>query len=208
MSLIQLIMSVMLALTPAKARPNENSAQMATYQAIAQGINAAVDAPIVELPFDGPAAKEASAIALASIAKNESDFRQEVRDCHIKGDNGRSISVFQLIRGPGRLKYSEKDICLDDGLAAKLSLNVLTWYKREWSLKSLFQGYATGSPYLKSQGATNQHAYFTNQLAANKIRLFRKPGFSKFYAESTEPVVTSSDDGGTIQTRTASLTSR
>jgi hypothetical protein len=179
---------------------------MATYEAIAQGINAAVEAPIAELPFDGPAAKEASAIALASIAKNESDFRQEVRDCRIKGDNGRSISVFQLIRGPGRLKYSEKDICLDDELAARLSLNVLTWYKHTGATKFMFQGYGTGYANLTSQGARNQNDYFTWAIAKNKIKISRKAGTAKMWAESTEPVVISSDDGGTIQSRTAALT--
>jgi hypothetical protein len=206
MSLIKLIMGVMIALMPANARPKPDSAQMATYEAIAQGINAAVDSPIVELPFDGPAAKEASAIALVAIARNESDFDQAVRDCRRKGDGGRSISTFQLINGPGRMKYSEKDICSDDALAARLGLNVLTWYKGVWEIKSLFQGYATGSPSLTSRGATNQYRYFTWSLAQNKIRLSHKPGFAKFYAESTEPVVVSTTDDGTIQKGPVALT--
>lgn len=204
MSLIKLILSTMLLLMPAQMRPSEDSAQMETYRAIAQGINAAVDSPITELPFDGPAAKEASAIALVAIARNESDFNQKVRDCRVKGDNGRSISVFQLINGPGRMKHTEKEICEDDTLAARLSLNVLTWYRYTGSSKSLFQGYGTGYANLTSRGAKNQNDYFTWAIAKNKITISRKTGTAKMWAESTEPVVVSTADG-TLPNRTAAL---
>lgn len=204
MSIYILILSVMLAITPSKLRPTTDSDRMETYKAIAQGISAAVDTPISVLPFDGPAAKEASALALAVIAFNESGYRQEVRDCRVKGDNERSATVFQLIRGPGRLTYTEKEICSDDALAARLSLNVLTWYMYTGTVKSIFQGYATGNAAIGSQGSKNQIDYFGWAVRQSKIRLVRKPETAKLWAESTEPVIASAVNDGSVQ-RSAAL---
>lgn len=206
MSLLKLILTVLIAITPANYRPAANSARMTSYEAIAQDIDSAVASPISGYPFDGPAAKEATAIALASIAMNESGMREEVRDCRIKGDSGRSISVFQLIAGPGRKGYAEKDICSDHVLAARLGLNALTWYKNVSAPINLFQGYATGNVNGHSWGARNQHQFFMSQLVASNVKLSTKPGVQRLIADYIAPPVVLSANDADPSLRTAALT--
>lgn len=171
MDILQLVVAAMLQLTPEQGRPTATSPQLDTYVAIAGGIEEAVSQPLEGvLPFSGPAAKEASALALAAVARNESGYREDVRKCTVKGDAGRSVSAFQLYRGTSRRGYSEAAICADDALAARLSLGVLSWYRTVPTVTNMFQGYASGNSTFRSRGSSNQ-AYMFSQLVSGRIRI-------------------------------------
>lgn len=97
------------------------------------------------LPFDGPAAEPASIVALLSVAYHESGFRADVQDCTIRGDMGRSISLYQLHIGPARHGHSAEEICTDNLLATRLALRYLARTARRGSVYGMFWGYA-GAP--------------------------------------------------------------
>lgn len=75
--------------------------------------------------FAGPAKDYAAATLFVSTAFRESGFRKSVQYCHVKGDQGRSISLFQLMKPwafkekiydkNGKYKwikkYTEQEIC-------------------------------------------------------------------------------------------------
>jgi transglycosylase-like protein with SLT domain len=183
MMLLELVLGVMVALTPSQWRPQEGSERSQTYRWIAQDIVMAVENPLGDLPFDGPAAKEASAVLLAAIARNESGYDPRVRNCTRRGDHGRSISVFQLIQGPSRGGYSELEICTNPQLAAKLALEVLGWYKHLGSSLLMLQGYAAGDPSAVSDAATRTYDFFVSQRTANQIKIQSQKGSSLLRAE-------------------------
>lgn len=183
MTMMELVLGAMMALTPSQWRPQEGSERSQTYREIAQDIVMAVENPLGELPFDGPAAKEASAVLLAAIARSESGFDPRVRNCTRRGDHGRSISVFQLMDGPSRGGYSEREICTNPQLAAKLALEVLGWYKDLGSSLLMLQGYAAGGPFTVSDAATQTYGFFVSQRSANEIKVKSQQGSSRLRAE-------------------------
>lgn len=165
---------------------------MATYESIAQDIEAAAHDPIGELPFDGPMAVEATELALTAIAANESSYTEEVRNCTKKGDHGRSVSSFQIFEGPGRKGHAARELCEDPVLAGKLAINILGWYQYSWQPEQLFAGYATGSGLTPNYASGRQYRLFQKMLKSQKIKISKVKGFKKFYAESTETEVVSS----------------
>lgn len=100
-----------------------------------------------KLPFHGPAAQEATALALVSIAFGETGFREGWIDCVEGGDNGRSVSAFQLMRGAAWYGAARHELCPTSPLAAYNALRVLTGYS-DRCLRSTpmgwFYGYASG----------------------------------------------------------------
>lgn len=120
---------------------------------IAREVAAVVDEHAAQdrIPFQGPAAQQATALALLEIAWHESGFRSKVENCTINGDpprrgaplsEGLAISLFQLqannhedlfitegvragTRIPRPKKYSRASICKSNALAAKLALHAL-----------------------------------------------------------------------------------
>lgn len=188
MELTALVLNVMIALTPVVARPVEDSSTMERYRGIATEISSAVETA-EQYPFEGPAAKTASAIALATIAQHESSYREAVRSCRVRGDGGQSISLFQLYRGRSWFGHSSTEICEDPVLAGKLALNVLDWYSTSRSLTSLFQGYTSGKRSITSWSATSTRRDFEKQLKVNGIKLQFRRDYSKLYAESEVPML-------------------
>ena len=191
MSISTLFLVVILALGSPRGRYSENSAAFARYDAMSTEIANAVEDPHETLPFTGPAAKEASGIALVAIAWHESNFRQVVRDCRMTGDHGASISSFQLMKGTSWFHYSKDEICTNPQLAATLALRVLNWYDRSVSTKSLFQGYATGSWAVQATAADEIRKLFEEALASQGIKVRRKPHTTKLYADFEPPMVMS-----------------
>lgn len=100
----------------------------ARYDSIATDI-AAVLSDETEVPlFQGPAGREATALLLATIAWHESGFRKDVDSCKgalSRGDQGRSVGLLQVMRGPNYEGHSAKEICSDRQLAIRLGLHVL-----------------------------------------------------------------------------------
>lgn len=113
---------------------------------IARDFIAAVDAA-PRLPFDGPAAKETADVLLLAVAFHESGLRESVQDCTYCDtdpracDGGRSMSMFQLMRGRAWGKHTKEEICSDNRLAARLALHWLTRFSNG-GLPAMFQSYA------------------------------------------------------------------
>jgi hypothetical protein len=104
-------------------------------------------AELDRIPFSGPAAQQATVLALLEIAWHESGFRSKVEDCTITGDlpakwskpnEGRAVSLFQLQSNnwydlfemtktkPPRHRWHKRDaICKSNPLATRLALGAL-----------------------------------------------------------------------------------
>jgi hypothetical protein len=127
---------------------------------IAREVAAVVDEHAAQdrIPFTGPAAQQATVLALLEIAHHESGFRSKVEDCRITGDlpahwskitEGRAVSLFQLqannhedlfvtegVRAgtsiPRPKKYSRAAICKSNELAVTLALYTLM--RKAWTV--------------------------------------------------------------------------
>ena len=98
------------------------------YESIAEDITAVAMDEAEPPLFTGPAAREATAALLSTIAWHESGFRKDVDNCrgtYSKGDAGRSISLLQVMSGPNYEGHSATEICEDRRLAIRLGLHVL-----------------------------------------------------------------------------------
>jgi hypothetical protein len=113
----------------------------------------------VELQEDGevPAHVAATATLLWAIAYHESGLRQSVRDCRVAGDNGRSMGLFQLMKGWAWQGHSKEEICGSDEVQARLALALLHRYRAmspHTTPMFWINGYASGNGGLTTQQAT------------------------------------------------------
>lgn len=142
MNLAGLTLAAILSLLPATA---DQAAERARLDPLAAAIAAAVLAGA--LPFEGPAAKEGSALALAAIAWHESNFDARVLDCRRKGTRG-DATAFQLLGPMARGGYTVAELCASFRLAADRALAVLVTHARRcrWGgFASMLGGYGSGS---------------------------------------------------------------
>jgi hypothetical protein len=119
------------------------------YESIADDIGAVVMDESEPPLFAGPAGREATGVLLSAIAWHESGFRKDVDVCkgaRSKGDNGRSIGLLQVMKGPNYEGHSATEICDDRRLAIRLGLHVLRRAKEacHGSPRSWLQSYAAG----------------------------------------------------------------
>lgn len=157
---------------------------------IAREVSAVVDehAALGRIPFEGPAAQQATTLTLLEIARHESGFRQKVEDCRITGDlptrhskidEGLAISLFQLqansredlfemttTKPPRHRRYSREAVCGSNALAAKLALHALMrapWVQRgstrPASVASMFHSYASGKAKVTKAGTEHIEAF-------------------------------------------------
>lgn len=98
---------------------------------------------------------------LAAAATHESGLRVSVENCHHNGDNGKSLGLGQVMRGPNWEGHSQKEICGNRKLQLKLALHVLD---RCWegtpNHEAAFRCYAAGDAKKFSWSARNQHLMF------------------------------------------------
>jgi hypothetical protein len=131
------------------------AADRARLQVIAQDIAAVAESSGAGV-FPGEGGRAALALMLVAIAKHESDFHPAIDTCQKRGDGGRSISMFQLLRGPNWAGHSADEICGDRRLAASIAAGVLarpievaqakSFDRRLLTPQGLVNAYATGSP--------------------------------------------------------------
>jgi hypothetical protein len=81
---------------------------------------------VVPLPFKGPEARAATALALVAIAFHESGFNAKVSDCRRLGAFEPSITAFQLHGVFSRGPYTMKELCRSPRLAAERALYVFS----------------------------------------------------------------------------------
>jgi hypothetical protein len=125
------------------------------YESIAEDISSVVMDETEPPLFVGPAAREATAALLSAIAWHESGFRKDVDACrgaHSKGDQGRSISLLQVMSGPNYEGHSAPEICEDRRLAIRLGLHVLRRAKNACAggPRTWLQSYAAGGCSIRS----------------------------------------------------------
>lgn len=115
---------------------------------IAQDISEAAAARQGEM-FKGGGADVALGMMLVAIAHHESGFLASVDTCTRRGDTGRSITLFQILRGPNWEGHTAEEICRDRKLAVRLALNVLVRPlkdKARLSPQQILNAYVSGSP--------------------------------------------------------------
>lgn len=158
MTLAELTLEAILSLNRPAAAPHER------LRAVAEDI--AFVAKLADgAPFTGPARIEAAALALAAIADHESGFQERVLDCLVTGDRldhhgpseGRSITIYMLMRPWAWDGHSRAEICSGGPLAPWLSLRVLrTHGARCTMVVSWFYGYASGNCGVRSDAGMRQ----------------------------------------------------
>lgn len=97
---------------------------------------------------------EDTAIALVAVAKHESGLKEAVQRCRVRGDNGRSIGLYQLMSGRAWQDYTSGEICGNDFVQARLALAVLDRYRtrcEKCGPAFWFRGYAAGDPGLNTR---------------------------------------------------------
>jgi len=142
--------------------------------------DAVEDAPV--LPFEGPAAREASAALLAVVAWTEGGYSRDVEQCRRVGDQGRSVSLFQLMAGPARGGHSAKEICASTALSAQLALRTFSLAKTP-SFARMINVYATGRETATSFGALKIRNFFLKFAESEKIVILTKEGAARPWAE-------------------------
>lgn len=141
----------------------EDATERARLQGIAFDVALAVE--LGRVPFTGPAAREAAALALVAIGFGESGFRPNIGDCRVTGDHGRSVSFYQVMRGPNWAGCSREGICGNGSLAALLGLRAFAIHAQpSRSHLGTFYGYASGSASRPSD-AGRRHCFRWQTLA-------------------------------------------
>jgi hypothetical protein len=108
--------------------------------------------------FSGPAAQEGAALALLVIAEHEgSRFDPRVENCEIVADDGRTVSLFGLMRGASWRGHQRAELCAGGPLPAYLALLAFDGYAQRCRPVPLgwFRGYASGSCSVKSDAASD-----------------------------------------------------
>jgi hypothetical protein len=109
-------------------------------------------------PFTGPNATELLALAAAAVAVHESNLAARVIACEVNGDEGRSVTAFQLMRGVAWGGHTREEICPSGPLAAYLAVGILQAHAARCARTpiEMFRGYASGSCAKKSAAAERQ----------------------------------------------------
>ena len=144
--------------------------------------------------FNGPAHNLATATILVTTAWGESGFREDVQRCQKKGDGGRSITSFQMMKPwalSRRIKitkeinlgnkkisqsywiwkkiFTEKQLCSDVNLAADQSLYMFSQIRQvcpRGAPANFFAAYGTGRC-SKRVKATDNRCYIWSKLSKN-----------------------------------------
>jgi hypothetical protein len=119
------------------------------------------------IPWRGPRRLEQAALALVAIAHHESGLRESVARCWRTGDDGRSVSVFQLHVGRAWGRRSRRELCSSHRIAARQAMAVLASAgARGTTPRSWFDGYASGDTRRRTRAGGKQHALFERLLSS------------------------------------------
>jgi len=147
-------LAVLLSIAPTPAPPGA-VLPPAGLERLASDV--ALAAALGPVPFTGPAAREGTALILLVIAEHEgARFDPRVENCQWVADQGRTVSLFGLMRGASWRGYSREELCDGGPLPAYLALAAFTNYQERClpMPMSWFRGYASGSCSVKSDAAT------------------------------------------------------
>lgn len=173
MELSTFIFIAMLTVLPKNQKVIEINKDGMRLKAFSQSIADAIHRnPEFEV-YKGPASIEATATLLVATAWGESHLRKDIQRCIKKGDRGRSITSFQMMK-PWALSrvipiektikrgkythiitvkewtkiFTEKQLCEDSMLAANQSLWFFSYLREQCpngNMLNIWAGYGTGS---------------------------------------------------------------
>lgn len=179
---LHLILTLLGQPFPEDVRVACQTPELARYCGIAEDV-AHVTEHASRLPFRGHAAQEATAVALIGIAWHESRLRGDVQDCSYCRKNpkacdvGRSMSIYQLMRGRAWGPYSQKQICSSNRLATWLALRVLVMNaERAETPRGMFFGYASGDPGRNTRAGRELLNGWELRARANGLRVEHRRG--------------------------------
>ncbi len=121
--------------------------------------------------FSGDAGPEATTVALYAVARHESGFWSKVQDCSVcfPGsawcDHGRSITLYQIMRGSGWGAYTREELCSDNRKASERAAIVLGRSSSRSTTVSMFNAYAGCSTFRTCRAARELEAGFRATLA-------------------------------------------
>lgn len=147
---------------------------------------------VVKADFDAKKLKSSlvfkDAVAMvAAVATHESGLRMSVENCYHKGDEGRSLGLGQVMRGPNWEGHSQKEICGNRKLQLQLTLHVLDrcWEKTP-SHEATFRCYAAGDAKVKSSSSRSEYAIFKRIFANLTKDVEKQAQLSKTTVASTQ----------------------
>ena len=173
MNLTTFVFLSMLAVLPTNQKHVDLNKDLPRIKLFAGSIAKAVETNPNFVLFKGKAAKYAATTLLVATAWGESGFREDIQRCTKKGDSGRSITSFQMmkpwalsrrLRFVKEVKYkkktveivvkdwlkifTEEQLCTDSSIAAEQSLymfNHLREFCPRGTMLNIWAGYGTGS---------------------------------------------------------------
>ncbi|MGN6107784.1 MAG: hypothetical protein ACTHU0_21940 [Kofleriaceae bacterium] len=129
-----------------RPRLEELARSIAHAVEIRADLDAYLPGSVTPIPFKGPEARSAAALALVAIAFHESAFRADVATCKRVGNPDPSITLFQLNGAYGRGPYSQAELCASNKLAAERALYIFAHHgSRCGTPAGWFRGYAAGN---------------------------------------------------------------
>ena len=105
-------------------------------------------------------------LILTAVAFHESGLSEEVETCEVRGDGGRSITMFQLQR-PAWGDFVREELCRDNKLAAERAADLLSRYG---SIRRAFNAYASGNPDLESGASRDTFATYSRLRTKFHVR--------------------------------------
>lgn len=126
---------------------------------------------------------------LAAAAVGESALRSDIENCKISGDNGRSVGLGQVMRGPNWKGYTRKEICSNRKLQLKLSLHVLdACWLRDPGVQEAFRCYTSGNSKKITYASKHEHTLYkrvrrnmSSQIAGQSLQTCCLYSVSSFY---------------------------
>jgi len=173
MNLTTFVFLSMLAVLPKTQKHVDLNKDLPRIKLFAKSIAKAVETNPSFILFKGKAAKQAAATLLVATAWGESGFREDIQRCTKKGDRGKSITSFQMMK-PWALSrvyffvkevrynkktvetvvkdwqkiFTEQELCTDTSLAAEQSLYMFNHLRKSCprgTMLNIWAGYGTGS---------------------------------------------------------------
>lgn len=150
MTLTAYILGVMMSL------PGVRPEAEGRLRAVAADIATVVEDPDEAQPFED---HKRSALALVAVAYHESGLRRDVQHCKVNGDAGRSITLWQLMRGRSWEGHTRERLCADNLAATRAALHTLM-RARTADLAGRLRGYTSGSAAVDNRAAREMLAIY------------------------------------------------
>lgn len=166
-----------------------NSINQDRLSTISQDMISVVDEEFLSGTIKSKITQEDALSMLAAAAIGESSLRTDVENCKTAGDNGRSVGLGQVMRGPNWKGYTRAEICTSRKIQLKLALHVIdACWKHTPRADASFRCYTAGDHTKNSYAARSEYSTFkkvrssmNNSLASQKVQTCCPQGLATFY---------------------------